>query len=168
MTLFLIWSLNNPAQLHGESSAFFKTLTPVAQMITQDSVPPTILHTQGGHSMTDRMAPLTQPQRTSSLMVLQTPRTQMIQSHLEKQNFELMKDLQQKNQEQMRDMSAQLQTGLQAFLKQFMEQMFSHMAPPQTAPPPQASSAPHIVSITPVSDLPQATKIEEPMDSASS
>ena len=112
----------------------------------------------------DRMASLSfpQPQRTSSLMIPQTPRTQMIQSHLE-QKFELMKDLQQKNQEQ-----AQLQTGLQAFLKQSMEQMFYSMAPPQTAPPPQASSAPHIVSITPVSALPQPAKMEEPMDSAPS
>ena len=40
------------------------------------------------------------------------------------------------------------------------------MAPPPTAPPPQASSAPHIVSITLVSALPQAAKMEEPMDSA--
>ena len=92
----------------------------------------------------------------------------MIQSHLEQQNFELMKDLQQKNQEQMRDISAQLQTGLEAFLKQSMEQMFTRMAPPQTAPPPQASSALHIVSITLVSALPQAAKMEEPMDSAPS
>ena len=68
----------------------------------------------------------------------------------------------------MRDISAQLQTGLEACLKQSMAQKFNHMAPPQTAPPPQASSAPHIVSITPVSTLPQATKMEEPMDSAPS
>ena len=49
--------------------------------------------------------------------------------------------------------------------------MFSRMAPPQTAPPPQASSAPHIVSIVPVSALPQvcfAAKMEEPMNSAPS
>ena len=119
--------------------------------------------------MADRMASLSfpQPQRTSSL-IPQTPRTQMIQSHLEQQNFELMNDLQQKNQEQMRDISAQLQTGLEVFLKQSMEQIFTRMAPPQTAPPPQASSAPHIVSITPVSALPQAAKMEEPMDSAPS
>ena len=68
----------------------------------------------------------------------------------------------------MRDISAQLQTGLQTFLKQSMQQMFNRMASPQTAPPPQASFAPHIVSITPVSALPQATKMEEPMDSAPS
>ena len=93
----------------------------------------------------------------------------MIKSHLEQQNFELMKDLQKKNQEQMRDISAQLQTGLQAFLQQSMEQMFNRMAPPQTAPPPPpASTAPHIVSITPVSALPPAAKPEEPMASAPS
>ena len=68
----------------------------------------------------------------------------------------------------MRDISAQLQTGLQAFLKQSMEQMFNRMVPPQTAPPPQASSAPHIVSITLVYALPQAAKMEEPMDSTPS
>ena len=73
----------------------------------------------------------------------------MIKSHLEQQNFELMKDLQKKNQEQMRDISAQLQTGIQVFLQQLMEQVFNHMAPPQTAPPPPlASTAPHILSIT--------------------
>ena len=93
----------------------------------------------------------------------------MIKSQLEQQNFELMKDLQKKNQEQMRDISAQLQTGLQAFLQQSMEQMFNRMAPPQTAPPPPpASTAPHIVSITLVSALPPAAKPEEPMDSAPS
>ena len=91
----------------------------------------------------------------------------MIKSHLEQQNFELMTDLQKKNQEQMRDISAQLQTGLQAFLQQSMEQMFNCMAPPQTVPPP-ASTAPHIVSITPVSAIPPAAKPEEPMDSAPS
>ena len=42
------------------------------------------------------------------------------------------------------------------------------MAPPQTAPPSLASTAPHIVSITPVSALLPATKPEEPMDSAPS
>ena len=156
---------------HGESSAFFKApAIYMPQTVTQDTLPPPHPHTQGGQSVIDRMASLSflQPQRTSSLMIPQTPRTQMIQSHLEQQNFELMRDLQQKNQEQMRNISAQLQTGHQAFLKQSMEQMFNHMAPPQTAPPPQASSAPHIVSITPVSALPQAAKMEEPMDSAPS
>ena len=155
---------------HGKSSVFFKAPAPMPQMVTQDTLPPSHPHTQGGQSVTDRMASLSfpQPQRISSLMIPQTPRTQMIQSHLEQQNFELMKDLQHKNQEQMRDIFAQLQTGLEAFLKQSMEQMFNRMAPPQTAPPPQASSAPHIVSITPVSALPQAAKMEEPMDSTPS
>ena len=126
---------------HGESSAFFKVTTPLPQMVTQDTLPPLIPHTQGGHSVTDKMVSLSfpQPQRTSSVMVPQTPRTQMIQSHLEQQNFKLMKDLQQKKQEQMRDNSVQLQTGLLAFLKQSMEQIFSPMAPPRSAPPSQAS-----------------------------
>ena len=78
-----------------------------------------------------------------------------------------MKDLQKKNQKQMRDISAQLQTGLQAFYKQSMEQMFNRMAP-QEAAPPLASIVLHIVSITPVSALLPIAKLEEPMELASS
>ena len=81
-----------------------------------------------------------------------TPRTQLIRSQLEQQNFEMMNSLQQKNQQQIKDLSAQLQTGLQAFLQQSMEQMFTRLAPAQTQPPAARSTAPppHIVSITPV------------------
>ena len=79
----------------------------------------------------------------------------------------MMNTLQQKNQQQIKDLSAQLQTGLQAFLQQSMEQMFTRLAPAQTQPPAATSTAPHIVSITPVSALPPA-KSEEPMDSAPS
>ena len=69
----------------------------------------------------------------------------------------------------MRDISTQLQTGLQAFLQQSMENMFRHLAPTHTNPAPQASTAqPHIVSITPLSAVPAATKSEEPMDATSS
>ena len=159
-------------QPYVDPSAFFKAPEPVHQTIHPDALPPgQVPHTSGGHSVADRLALLSfpQPQRTTTINVPQTPRTQMIKSHLEQQNFELTKDLQMKNQEQMRDISAQLQTGLQAFLQQSMEQMFNRMAPPQTAPPPPpASTAPHIVSITPVSALPPAAKPEEPMDSAPS
>ena len=64
----------------------------------------------------------------------------------------------------MRDISTQLQTGLQAFLQQSMETMFSRLAPTQTNPAPQASTAQlHIVSITPLSAVPAANKSEEPM-----
>ena len=65
----------------------------------------------------------------------------------------MMNTLQQKNQQQIKDLSAQLQTGLQAFLQQSMEQMFNRLALAQTQPPVAASSSPppHIVSITPVS-----------------
>ena len=56
-----------------------------------------------------------------------------------------MTDLQKKNQKKVRDISAQLQTGLQAFLQQSMEQMFNRVAPQQAAPP-IASTVPHIVS----------------------
>ena len=69
----------------------------------------------------------------------------------------------------MRDILAQLQTGLQAFLQQSMENMLNHLAPAQTNPAPQASTAqPHIVSISPLSLVPAATKSEEPMDATSS
>ena len=81
----------------------------------------------------------------------------------------MMNSLQQKNQQQIKDLSAQLQTGLQAFLQQSMEQMFTRLAPAQTQPPAATSTAPppHIVSITPVSAIPPA-KAEEPMESAPS
>ena len=82
----------------------------------------------------------------------------MIKTCFEQQNFEFMKDLQQKNQEQVRGISAQLQTGLQAFLQQLMEQIFNHIVPSQAAPPPSASPMPHAVSIIPRSALPPATK----------
>ena len=114
-----------------------------------------------------------QPQRTvSTADIPQTPRTQLIRSQLEQQNFEMMNILQQKNQQKIKDLSAQLQTGLQAFLQQSMEQMFNRLAPAQTpAPQPPAATSiappPHIVSITPVSPLPPA-KSEEPMDAAPS
>ena len=81
----------------------------------------------------------------------------------------MMNSLQQKNQQQIKDLSAQLQTGLQAFLQQSMEQMFTRLALAQTQPPAATSTAtpPHIVSITPVSAIPPA-KVEEPMDLAPS
>ena len=81
----------------------------------------------------------------------------------------MMNSLQQKNQQKIKHLSAQLQTGLQAFLQQSMEQMFTRLAPAQTQPPAATSTAPppHIVSITPVSAIPSA-KAEEPMDSAPS
>ena len=69
----------------------------------------------------------------------------------------------------MRDISTQLQTGLQAFLQQSMENMFNRLAQAQTNPAPQATNAElHIVSITPLSVAPAATKFGEPMDSTQS
>ena len=81
----------------------------------------------------------------------------------------MMNSLQQKNQQQIKDLSAQLQTGLQALLQQSMEQMFNRLAPAQTQPPAATSTTPppHILSITPVSAIPPA-KTEEPMDLAPS
>ena len=56
----------------------------------------------------------------------------------------------------MRDSSTQLKTGLQAFLQQSVENMFNRLAPAQTNPAPQTTTLqPHIVSITPLSWLPQ-------------
>ena len=79
----------------------------------------------------------------------------------------MMNKPQQKNQQQIQDLSAQLQTGLRQFLQQSMEQMFNHLALAQTQPPAAASTTPpsHIVSFTLVSAIPPA-KSEEPMDSA--
>ena len=122
--------------------------------------------------MADKMTSfsLPQPQRTATTSdIPQTPRTQLIKSHLEQQNFELMNKLPKKNEEQMRDISTQLQTGLQAFLQQSMENMFNCLALAQTNPASQATTTqPHIVSITPLSAVPAATKLEEPMDAAPS
>ena len=72
-------------QPHGDSSAFFKALIPVPQMVTHTTHPPQVPHTPGGHSVVYRMASLSfvQPQRIFSLNVPQTARTQMIKSHLE-------------------------------------------------------------------------------------
>ena len=137
----------------------------MSQSVTQDiPLPGYAPHsTPGRQSVRERMASLSfpQPQRTVS-EIPQTPRTQLIRSQLEQQNFEMMNTLQQKNQQQIY-LSAQLQTGLQAFLQQSMEQMFTCLAPAQTQPPAAATSIappPHIVSITPVSVLPPA-KSEE-------
>ena len=146
----------------------------MSQTITQDIPPPGYAPhaTPGRQSVADRMAAMSipQPQKAvSTTEIPQTPRTQLIRSQLEQQNFEMMNTLQQKNQQQIQDLSAQSQTGLQAFLQQSMQQMFNHFAPAQTQPPAAASTTPppHIVSITPVSAIPPA-KSKEPMDSAPS
>ena len=157
-----------------DSSALFRAPHPLSQTVTQD-IPPSgyLPHTTPGRqSVVERMAALSfpQPQRAvSTTEIPQTPRTQLIRSQLEQQNFEIMNSLQQKNQQQIKDLSAQLQTGLQAFLQQSMEQMFNRLAPAQTQPPAATSTTPppHIVSITPVSAIPPA-KAEEPMHSAPS
>ena len=155
-----------------DSSALFRAPHPLSQTVTQD-IPPSgyLPHTTPGRqSVADRMAALSfpQPQRAvSTTEIPQTPRTQLIRSQLEQQNFEMMSSLQQKNQQQIKDLSAQLQTGLQAFLQQSMEQMFNRLGPAQTQPPAATSTTlpPHIVSITPVSAIPPA-KTKEPMDLA--
>ena len=150
------------------SSALFRAPDPV---LTQDTI-----STGQTPSRRGEKTPcfptfsMPQPQRTApSIDIPQTPRTQLLKSHLEQQNFELMHKLQRKNEEQMRHISTQLKTGLQAFLQQSMVNMFSCLAPTQTNPAPQASTAqPHIVSITPLSAVPAANKSEEPMDATPS
>ena len=137
-----------------DSSALFRALHPLSQRVTQDIPPPGYApHTTPcRQSVVERMAALSfpQPQRdVSTTEIPQTPRTQLISSQLEQQNFEMMNTLQQNNQQQIKDLSAQLQTGLQAFLQQSMEQMFNRLVPAQTQPPAATSTTPppHIVSI---------------------
>ena len=156
------------------SPAHFKAPHPMSQTVTQDILPPGFIphSTPGRQSVVDRMAAMSfpQPQRAvSTTEIPQTPRTQLIRGQLEQQNFEMMNKLQEKNQKQIHYLSAQLQTRLQAFLQQSMEQMFNRLALAQTQPPVAASSTPppHSVSITPVSAIPPA-KSEEPMDAAPS
>ena len=151
-------------QSSDSSSALFRAPDLV---LTQDTTGISTGQTPSRH-ISERMTTFSmpQPQRTApSIDIPQTPRTQLLKSHLEQQNLELMHKLQRKDQEQMRDISTQLQTGLQAFLQQSLENMFSRLAPTHTNPAPQASTAqPHIVSITPLSVVPAAAKSEEPMD----
>ena len=149
-----------------DSSALFRALHPLSQTVTQDILPSGYLpHTSPGRqSVADRMAALSflQTQRAVST-------TEIAQTPIAQTPFEMMNSLQQKNQQQIKDLSAQLQTGLQAFVQQSMEQMFTCLAPAQTQPPATTSTAPppHIVSITPVSAILPA-KAEEPMVSAPS
>ena len=82
-------------QLSASSSALFRVPDPVS---VQDIIPEG--KTPNRQYMADNMAnfSLPQPQRTaSSLEIPQTPRTQLIKSHLEQQSFELMNKLQRKN-----------------------------------------------------------------------
>ena len=107
---------------------------PVLQSVSQDiSLPGHIPHsTPGRQTVADKMAALSfpQPQRTASVIEIpQTPRTQLIRIQLEQQNFEMMNTLQQKKQQQIKDLSVQLQTELQAFLQQSIEELFNHLAP---------------------------------------
>ena len=111
-----------------DSSAPFRAPHPLSQTVTQD-IPPSgyLPHTTPGRQSVALSFP--RPQRAvSTTEIPQTPRTQLIRSQLEQQNFEMMNSLQQKNQQQIKDLSAQLQIGLQAFLQQSMEQMFNRLA----------------------------------------
>ena len=109
-----------PVQQSSSSSALVRAPDPV---FTQD----TLSTGQTPSRHISRMSlQMPQPQRTATTIdIPQTPRTQLLKSHLEQQNFDLMHKLQRKNEEQMRDISTQLQTGLQAFLQQSMENMFN-------------------------------------------
>ena len=78
-----------------DSSALFRAPHPLSQTVTQD-IPPSgyLPHTTPGRqSVAERMAALSfpQPQRAvSTTEIPQTPRTQLIRSQLEQQNFEMM------------------------------------------------------------------------------
>ena len=110
-------------QSTASSSALFWAPHPMSQTVTQDILPPSEIlphSTPGRQSVADRIAAMSfpQPQRAvSTTEIPQTPRTQLIISQLEQQNFEMMNKLQEKKQQQIQDLSAQLQTGLQAFLQ---------------------------------------------------
>ena len=129
-TSLTMGAVNQPM---ASSSALFRVPHPMSQTVTQDIFPPPgfLPHsTPGRKSVANRMAAMSfpQPQRAvSTIEIPQTPRTQLIRSQLEQQNFEMMNKLQEKNQQQIQDLSAQLQTGLQAFLQQSMEQMFNRL-----------------------------------------
>ena len=149
--------------LHSSAfSALFRAPDPV--LSAQETIPTG--KTANTQYMTDNMTTYSrpQPQRTATpLDIPQIPRAQLIKSHLEQHNFELMNKLQRKNEEQMGDISTQLQTGLQAFLQQSMENMFNCLALAQTNSASQATTTqPHIVSITPLSAAPAATKLRNP------
>ena len=151
-----------PVQQSSDSSpALFRAPDPV---LTQDTISTGQTPSRRGDRTYFSTFLMPQPQRTATpIDIPQTPRTQLLKSHLEQQNFELMHKLQRKNEEQMRDISSQLQTGLQAFLQQSMENMFNRLVPTQTNPAPQASTAqPHIVSITPLSAVPAANNQRNP------
>ena len=154
-----------------DSSAFFKAPAPPPSSFFQPPTP-------GRIAVTDRMAALSLPRPTRiasapSTEIPQTPKTLMLKSHLEQQNFELMNKLQEKNQEQFQSLSSQLQTGLQAFLEQSMKTMFDKLTPVQPQAPvpapataPTSAADPFITSVTPLQGL--SSQTEEPMDSAPS
>ena len=124
----------------------------MSQKDTQDLYPPLqFSHTPGGHLVADRTGCLISPSSTEdfhSQHPLDTKDLGPLGVH-ERSPTE--------KQEQMRDIFAQLQTGLQAFLQLSMEQMSNRMVPSQAAPSLPASTVTHIVSITLVSALKSST-----------
>ena len=160
-----------------DATAFFKAPAPPPSFSQGYASSATGLPTPGRAAVTEKMAALSLPvpQRTASASVYQevpqTPRTQLIKAHLEQQNFQMMSTLQKQNQEQIKDLSSQLQTGLQAFLQQSMETMFNRLAPAQppthTQPATQTTNpvATQATTTTVSNLLPTAT--EEPMDATS-
>ena len=114
-----------PVQQSSDSSpALFRAPDPV---LTQDTISTGQTPSRRGERTYFSTFSMPQPQRTATpIDIPQTPRTQLLKSHLEQQNFELMHKLQRKNEEQMRDISTQLQTGLQAFLQQCLTVWLLH------------------------------------------
>ena len=126
----------------------------MSQIVSQHSQSPIHFpHTSSRQSVEDRIpfSSLHQSQRTTTFDTHETPMTQIIKSHLELQNFELMMNLQQKNQEQMRDYRL----------------VFSHFynilwTPAQAVSPPPALTSPHVVLITLMFPLLPVVKAKEP------
>ena len=92
------------------STVFFKTLAPPKPNLNQDPV----------------FATASDPRR---LVPPPTLHTQMLKTHFDQQNMQMMENLSQQNQKQIQDLSSQLQSGLQQFLASSMEQMFKKFSP---------------------------------------
>ena len=78
--------------------------------------------------------------------------------------------MQKRNQEQFQDLASQLQTGLQAFLQQNMQDMFAKITPPQpqlpvaSTPAASATATSAVPIATTTTPVPDVTQTVEPMD----
>ena len=58
------------------------------------------------------------PQRTANLTVPQTPHTQVLQAHLEQQNFQMMQKMEQRTDQKLDAIVNEMRQGLQTFMQQ--------------------------------------------------